>query len=129
MIHVLSLAIPANTPLAAPEEGDVKLGSCIIRKVGIEFPRGCYWLAGVRMWLRAHQLYPTTPGEWLVSEGQLIEFADNTAVIDSPYEVTVQAYNLDERYPHTIRVYLDVEELSPAGGYLAPATVLTGYVG
>jgi hypothetical protein len=128
VIHVKALEIPANTPAAGPEEMTVKLGSCIIRHAGIEFPRGCYWLVGVRMRLREHQLYPTTPGEWIVSEGQLIEWDDNTAIIDTPYEVTVTAYNLDERYAHTIRVYLDVEELSPTGVYVAPATVQTGYV-
>ena len=112
MIYIKSLVLSPNTAKETPEPVTIKLSSCILTKVAVEFPRGCYWLVGVRVFLAKHQLYPTSPDEWLVSDGQLITFEDNTIVDSVGYNLTIEGYNLDEYYTHTIRFYLDAVETS-----------------
>lgn len=129
MIHTLELVLPANTAIAAPVREVVKVGACIIVRVSLEYPRGCYWLAHVRVMLRDHQLYPTTPGDWLESDGEMLTWQDNSPIIDSPYELIVEGYNEDTRYTHTVRMYLDVTELTLAGLASVALTPETAYIG
>jgi len=129
MIYIIPLRVPANTPIEDPVVATLKLSACIIENVSVEFPRGCYWLVSTRARLREVQLYPTNPGEWITSEAGRVEWTDDAAIIDPPYELTIEAYNEDERYQHTIRWYLDVRELSPYRVVPGTVSVETAYVG
>ncbi len=64
----------------------------------------------------------------MVGDGMLVDFQDNTAIVDMPQEIVLQGYNLDERYDHTVYWYLDVEELSPGGSGEFVPDVYSGYV-
>ncbi len=123
MIFGVEISVPANTAKASPLVTTLKLTACIIRRFTIEFPLGCYWLAGARVMLREHQLYPTNPDAWLVGHGRVIETADNQALVDSPNELDIECYNLDQRYAHTLRAYVDVDVVDPTqgGGYVPDA--------
>ncbi len=129
MIFVTELVIPANTPLLVPHVFTLKMTACTVQHVSVEFPRGCYWLVGTRAIYRTHQLYPTNPDAWIIAEGRTVSWDDNTAIVETPQELILQAYNLDERYSHTLRWFLDVAELSPGGSEPFAPDIYTGYVG
>lgn len=128
MIHIASLTIPPSTPLDAPVTSVVKLTACVIKRVRIEFPLGCYWLAGVRVLYNTFQLYPTTPDEWFTGHGSVIEFTDNTVITDVPYELELQGVNADAYYEHTVRFAFDVEELTLLRPGQQLSQVTYGYV-
>jgi len=128
MIHVHSLTVPANTTVDAPKAEVLKLSACVIQRVAISFPRGCYWLVGARVLMQASQLYPTTPDEWFVAEDFTVQFEDNTVIGEVPYELTLEAYNEDEKYDHTLRFYFDVVEIEPSGLPRGVPTVASGYL-
>lgn len=128
MIYVHEMTVSANVTKDSLQVETIKLAACTIRRVMIDFPRGCYYLVGMRIMLREHQLYPTTPDAWLIADGTQISFNDETSLIESPWQLDMEAYNLDERYSHTIRVYLDVDLLSPAGSSPYVPDVYSGYV-
>jgi len=113
MIHTIPITVSSNVAPANPSVTILKLSACIITACAIEFPSGCSWLVGVRIKEKEHQLYPTTPDQWICSDGQLIRWDDNTQIVDAPYELVIETYNEDEIYDHTIRVYVDTQELNP----------------
>jgi len=128
MIFTTSITVPAATPQTTPLEQTLQLTACTIDHVCVVFPAGCYWLVGLRATLREHQLYPTNPDAWLVGNDLNVTFSDATAIEDTPCELLLTAYNLDERYEHTIYLYLDVSVLSPAGSAPYVPDIYSGYV-
>ena len=127
MIFGVELTVSANTAKEEPESTTLKLTACVLRKLSVDFPIGCYWLVGTRILWRDHQLYPTNPDAWLVGNGRVIETQDNYPLSDTPNEVTIEAYNLDERYDHTLRIYFDADVLSPLSPEMPAVDIYTGY--
>lgn len=112
MIYVSTLTVPSQTLETQPLEAIIKLSACTITRVSVEFTLGCYWLVGTRVLEKDHQLYPTTPDDWLVSDGQMIPWLDDYPLVDAPYELRIQAYNTDDYFQHTLRYYFEVLPLS-----------------
>ena len=128
MIYVLPLTVPPNTSITLPLSAQLKLSACHIKHVIIDFPRGCYYLTGTKVYYNTHQIIPNNPDEWISSEGQPIEWNDAILISDSPYQLAIFAYNLDTIYSHTLRYYVEaisltgpdvvVPTLSPSNAYL-----------
>lgn len=108
MIFVKELEIPANTAKASPEKAQMLLGFGYITRVAIHFPSGCAGLAYFRIKESLHVLYPTTPGVWFRADGETIPFNDQHTFFEPPYELTLQGYNLDDTFSHTIIARIEV---------------------
>jgi hypothetical protein len=129
MIYILTLSVPASTDRTAPLEETLKLTAGNITKVGVEFPPGCAWLVGVRVLEKDRILYPSSPDDWLVSDGQLLQWSDNYPLVDAPFEVVIRAYNDDPYYAHTLRLYFEVMVAQEAVTIPETATSTSGYMG
>ena len=110
MIFTATVVIPKNTTKESPYQQTVKLTYCVIDGVRVEIPLGVMWLAGIRMMVGGHQLYPTTNDEWITGNNSNIEWTDRYTLGDGIFEIEIIAYNLDQYYDHTIRVWFDVSE-------------------
>jgi len=115
-IHYLE--IPKSTPLTAPLVYTLNLPIGKINKLWIEFPRGCSGLAGFQMHRATRQIFPLPEDVWLRSDNIVMAFAFSHAIKTEPYEVILKGYNLDDTYPHTIWIVLEMsgfsKELTPA---------------
>jgi len=101
MFYRFGVTVPKNTPKESPVEQMVRLTAGVVEKVEITFPAGCAGLVGLRILRGGHQVWPTSPGEWFVSDDYTISFPEHYEILDEPLELRIQAYNEDTSYDHT----------------------------
>lgn len=102
MFYAFAVTIPANTAAASPVREHVELVPGTIRKVDIQFPRGCVGLVHAQVHQEHHQLYPTNPGADFASDGFNIIWEDEHELVDGQSRLTLVAWNLDDTFPHTL---------------------------
>jgi hypothetical protein len=79
--------------------------------VSLTFPAGCSGLVGVRILRGPLQLYPLTVGEWIISDDETVHFPADFELDERPYTLTLEGYNIDEAYNHTVSVSITLEAL------------------
>jgi len=102
MFYEFHITLPANTPEADPVALAAPLAHGIIVHVEVEFPPGCYGLAGVRVIEREHQIYPTNDDEWFISDAYVIHFTDVHYLYSPPFSLRLEGFNQDDTYQHRI---------------------------
>lgn len=108
MAYSVALTIPPNTPIKTPVKLGVNLLPCIMDEVSITFPSGCAGLVGVKFIFEGSQVFPFNLDGHFVGNDQVISVHPKYIFISSPNVLTVLGYNLDDTFPHTIHVILDV---------------------
>jgi hypothetical protein len=46
---------------------------------------------------------------WIETDGETVRINTNIDLTVNPYELEVRGYNIDDAYPHTIRVRIEME--------------------
>jgi hypothetical protein len=46
---------------------------------------------------------------WIETDGETVRINTNIDLTVNPYELEVRGYNIDDTYPHTIRVRIEME--------------------
>lgn len=104
MIFHASITTDANTAIATPKKTNLTVIKGLIYKIGVYFPPGSYGLAGVQIFDKDYQMYPSTTGQWFIGENLLYEFEDTYFKTTEPLNFTIKTYNLDTDYEHKINV-------------------------
>jgi len=113
--YVYDLTIPANTKEDDATEIVVRLPYGIVSGVRLLFPTGCAGLARARILVAQHQVWPSNPETWYNGNGTQIAFDADLLLESDLNTVTLQGYNSDDTYPHTVTISLTV---------IAPVSVL-----
>lgn len=108
MFYEYHLTTPINTQIASPQQIDMPLDYGILIRVDVEFPSGCAGLVGARIIERGHQRYPTNPDQWFVTDGRVITLNEAYKFFSPPFLMFLQTYNLDDTYPHTVSVRINI---------------------
>jgi len=108
MIYQKSITTPKDTPVLTPVSEVMEVNKGLIYQVDIIIPAGCVGLAGVRLLDGLYQVYPTTPNTWFVGDNIHMSFQDTYLKTDVPHQLTVQTYNLDDTYEHTLTVIISM---------------------
>jgi hypothetical protein len=98
---------PANTSKENALETSLKLTTGIIIQVVLYHPEGCHGLAYAAIFRGGHQLYPTNSEEAYNGNAVPATFTDNYE-LESPAELTLKTWNLDDTYEHTVYVRITV---------------------
>lgn len=101
MIYETRCTTPLNTPLEDPLLTVLPVHPGRLQSVSIEFPLGCCGLTGVAIDYWSHQFYPANPDSWFTGDGAVLAFPEDLELVDPPYEFTIRTYNLDDTYPHS----------------------------
>lgn len=96
------LTTPKNTALASFQSTTLKLPTGVIKKVWVEFPKGCAGLVGFRVFRGVRQIFPLPDSVWLKSDNAVLNFAFTENILTDPFEIVLHTYNLDDTYEHTI---------------------------
>lgn len=115
MFFEFSLLVPANTAKALPASLDVDLCAGIVTKVDVQFPSGCNGLAHVIIRRALHRLWPSNTDEDISGDDTIVSFPEEYYFDEPPYGVTLEGWNEDTAYPHTIGVRLTIKALEPVG--------------
>lgn len=96
------LTIPKSTTQANPITYNLNLPIGIIRKLTVEFPKGCSGLAGIQVYRGVTQIFPLPAGVWLRSDNSILPFAFTHEMTTNPMFLELRGYNDDDTYPHTV---------------------------
>jgi len=105
--------IPSGVTKGKPLRKEVTLPRGIIEELDVIFPPGPVGLVGVRVFRGLHQIVPARYEDWLVGED--ITFTHRTPVelLSEPYVLTLEGYNEDEVYDHTVIFRFTVRSPEP----------------
>jgi len=95
--------------LKKPDYGKIKhtvlsVTKGLVYKVEFNFPPGPGGLVGVAVFDGLYQVWPSSVGEFFVSDDETISFDDMYIKEAAPYQFDIYTYNDDEANDHTVRV-------------------------
>lgn len=108
MLYSLDISIPANTPRTALLVSELQLCGGVIKRVWIRWRYGSASLCGCRIMRESRQIWPTDLTQWFISCPTDVVFDEYYELSDVPYSVTIEAYNNDDTYPHSLWVAFSV---------------------
>jgi len=109
MAYTWTITVPCNTQQDKPCADWLQLAHGTIVQVSIIFPSGCGWLVGCRFLYHDRIVFPFSPDTWYTANNYVISFNPQFDVIDKPYGLSIEAYNLDDTYQHRIGVIIGME--------------------
>lgn len=115
MDYQISFFVPANTAEADAELHTLEIAPGMINLVYIKGRTGAAGLPRVRIYWGEKLLYPSSPDEWYHVDWTPIQFQEQLILYDYPYELTVKAYNLDQKYRHEVIVRVNIWPLEMLG--------------
>ena len=102
------VTVPKNTAQANPYTLQIRLPIGVIKRLWVEFPRGCMGLVGIQIYRAVEQIFPIPAGGWFRSDAAVYDFNFTHYIKSEPYEVILCAYNLDDTYQHTVHITLEM---------------------
>lgn len=119
MLYSKVVTVPAQTVMAVPQIETLKVTNGIIRHIWVRWRYGSGNLCGVRLRCEGFVHWPLTLGEWFPSTPYPLEFDESFPVETEPYQVLVEAYNLDDVYTHDVWIAVLVSRYHGVPGFEA----------
>jgi len=107
-IYTLDLAIPANTPEAAPVTKKITVEGAILNTISILIPDGHVALARMAMFYGIKQIFPYEAGTWLRGNAESVSFRLNWLLPEPRTILTFKGWNEDDTYQHTFYIRVQV---------------------
>lgn len=98
------ITVPKNTSSEAPEKFELVIQFGVIHRIEIIIPTGHAGLTGVRLLRGLHQIAPTSGSEWFLGDDVHLSYAEFVEIDDTPFSISVEAYNEDDTYAHSFVV-------------------------
>jgi len=113
VIYSKYISTKIETYAITPLQTVLKVTRGLVYKVEIDFPPGPSGLLKVQIYDGGHQLWPSTPGEYFITDGYCISFDDTLLKLVAPFQFDIYTWNEDEEHPHgvTIRIGMVSSEL------------------
>jgi len=112
VLYKEEITTPINTARTSPMRTELELAVGVVSRVSLSFPAGCAGLVGLRVLDGLLQLWPLTPGEWFITDNFTIDFPENRFLTNGAKTYTVESFNEDTHYAHTISLQVHVAEPS-----------------
>jgi hypothetical protein len=126
MIFVFPVTIPKNTPPAAPVLQTLQLTAGTITHMEIQYPSGVLALAHCQIKAGLHQLFPSNPEASFATSSETIDWSEEIAVDQPPYQLTFVGWNADTAYDHTLTVRVEMAPPTAANTLAAEVAALLG---
>lgn len=104
MIYQITVNTPKNTPINSPQRVSLKVTRGLVYRIEVEFPPGPSGLLHCMITDGSFQLWPSTPGEWFATDGNVIGFEDLYLKEASPFEFSVYTYNESDHEDHLVMI-------------------------
>ena len=113
MIYTIDFNIPKNTPENSPHHDKLIVTRGLVYRVEFQFPAGCAGLVGIVVSDGGFQVWPSTLGNWFITDNFVIAFDDMYLKSADPFQFDFWGYNLDDTYDHTVygRIGLSDKEI------------------
>jgi len=114
MFFPKTIPIPLLTTQAAPLRTTVEATAGTLMRIWVRWRWGIGNLGGCRILYQGFQHWPLSLGEWFPSSDASLDFEVDMEITGDPAEFVVEAYNLDDSYPHTLWVAFNILRPGPA---------------
>lgn len=102
MIYETRLTLPRTTGYVYALRASMPIHPGIIKQVTLEFPAGCAGLVYARVLYWEHQIWPGNPDGTFRGDGVNLVWPEDLEIIDPPYELTLEGWNTDDTFEHTV---------------------------
>jgi len=113
MIYPKTIPIPLGTTQAAPLRTTIEATAGVLKRIWVRWRWGIGNLGGCRILYHEFQHWPLSIGEWFPSNVEPLDFEVDMEITGDPAEFVVEAYNLDDSYPHTLWVAFGILRPGP----------------
>ena len=121
MIFTASITTDRNTSEANAKVTDLKVTKGLIWLVEVEFPAGCCGLCHLQIFDGNYQLFPSTPGNSIHSDGAVLSYDDLYLKNAAPFYLNFKTWNLDETWSHTLQIRIGIASTEAAMSRYMPS--------
>ena len=104
MLYSKQIAVSANITQANATKKYFKVNKGVISTVWITFPKGCAGLVKMRIYHEGHPFLPVNADNYLRGDNYTFVFPIMYEITEEPMILTVEIWNEDDTYDHTIDV-------------------------
>lgn len=104
MIYTANITTPSGKARTDPKITKLKVTKGLVYRVEFYFPPGSMGLMGVAVMDGSYQCWPSSPGDFFVSDNETIGFEDLLVKESAPFEFKVVTYNDDDTFEHFVSV-------------------------
>jgi AAA15 family ATPase/GTPase len=108
MFYDYNITTNKNTSKENYKTTTLRLTKGIIDIIEVVFPKGLAGLVGVKLLRDTKVVIPENRTGWLEGNNEVINIPANIDLLEPPFELVCQTYNLDDTYSHTIYVRVSV---------------------
>ena len=104
MIYSKYILTPITDYVIQPLQTVLIVTSGLVYKVEVDFPPGPSGLLKLQIFDGGHQVWPSTPGEYFVTDGYCISFDDTFLKLVAPFQFDIYTWNEDTVHAHGVTV-------------------------
>ena len=104
MLYSKQITLTAGKTEATATRTAFKVNKGVISNVWITFPAGCAGLVKLRIYHEGHPFLPVNQDNYLRGDNYTFQFPVMFEIIEEPMLLTVEAWNEDATYAHTVDI-------------------------
>lgn len=104
MIYIANITTVKNTAQSSLKKTTIRVTKGLVFKVEFFFPPGSAGLMGLAVFDGLYQVWPSSVGEFFLSDGETISFEDLYLKESGPFEFQCYTYNIDDTHDHLVGV-------------------------
>jgi hypothetical protein len=120
MLHSKHITVAANTTELNATKTQFLVNQGVIYRVWVQFPPGCHGKTHLRIYHEGHPFLPVDQDAYISGDNYVFEYPVMYEITDAPERITIEAWNIDVKFPHTIDVqFLIIPKMwvQPVGAY------------
>jgi len=104
MLYSKQITLSSGKTEATATKTYFKVNKGVISNVWITFPPGCAGLVKLRIYSEGHPFLPVNQDNYLRGDNLTFQFPVMFEILEEPMLLTVEAWNEDDTYSHTIDI-------------------------
>jgi len=104
VIYSKYILTPITDYAIQPLQTVLKVTNGLVYKVEVDFPPGPSGLLKLQIYDGGHQVWPSTPGEYFITDGYCISFDDTLLKLVAPFQFDIYTWNEDTVHAHGVTV-------------------------
>ena len=104
MLYSKQITLAAGTTEATATKTYFQVSKGVISNMWITFPAGCAGLVKIRIYHEGHPFLPVNKDNYLRGDNYTFQFPVMFEILEEPMRLTVEAWNEDATYSHTVDI-------------------------
>lgn len=118
MLYSRHITYTAGGTASSPSRTQLKVNQGVIARVWVHFPPGCAGLTRLRIYHEGHPFLPVEKDAYISGDNYVFDLPMFYEITDEPQQITIEGWNEDEVYSHTVDILMLVlprEAVYPVG--------------